>query len=354
MGLLKNTIPDRGPPTIVDLATGRQLTLPGHDGVVLGGLSAPMGARWQPRAPIGRFASGTPRPAEPRAILRGHGSFVMNVVFSPKGSYLASEAFDDTAIIWDVRTSARVFRLPGLTSTTSVLAFDPQESRLATTDRKFNINLWDVATGVIVHPLEGHTAVVTNFLFSPDGKSLASTSVDGTGRLWDVEAGVSQELRGGGYQILGVAHYSPDGRELAFVCSDLKVRIWDAGNAASEPRAVALGGITTAIAYDKSGANLAAGCVNGSVWLLDKAGKNAAARPLLDYKRLWSSSSLYLPAFSPDGALLLTASQDGTARLWDVKSQSVIREVPGRHGTLSAAKFSPDGSFSRCHRSRAR
>ncbi len=270
---------------------------------------------------------------------------MINVVFSPKGSYLASEAFDDTAIIWDVRKSREVFRLPGLTSTTSVLAFDPQESRLATTDRKFNINIWDVATGGIVQPLEGHTAVVSSFTFSPDGKTLASTSVDGTARVWDVETGMAQELRGQGYVISGITRFSPDGRELAVVCSDLKVRIWEVGGGASEPRTVASGGVATAIAYDKSGANLAAGCTNGSVWLLDKAGKNAAARPLLDDKRLWSSSSILLPAFSPDGELLLASAQDGTARLWDVKSQEVIRELPGTDGALVAARFSRDGQL---------
>ncbi len=43
MGLLKNSVQDRGLPTIVELATGRQLTLAGHDGVVFGAAFSPLG-----------------------------------------------------------------------------------------------------------------------------------------------------------------------------------------------------------------------------------------------------------------------------------------------------------------------
>ncbi|ANP47554.1 TIR domain-containing protein [Candidatus Viadribacter manganicus] len=47
--------------------------------------------------------------------------------------------------------------------------------------------------------------------------------------------------------------------------------------------------------------------------------------------------------FSPDGALMLTVSDDNTARVWDVASRRVI--AGWRHGfRLRVAAFSPDGS----------
>ncbi len=49
--------------------------------------------------------------------------------------------------------------------------------------------------------------------------------------------------------------------------------------------------------------------------------------------------------FSPDGSKLLTGSDDGVARLWDVSTGQLIKAMVGHTGNISAAAFSPDGSL---------
>src|SRR5262249_40693457 len=46
--------------------------------------------------------------------------------------------------------------------------------------------------------------------------------------------------------------------------------------------------------------------------------------------------------FSPDGQTILTASDDRTARLWDVKTGEVIRQFIGHTAFINSAVFSPD------------
>ena len=48
-------------------------------------------------------------------------------------------------------------------------------------------------------------------------------------------------------------------------------------------------------------------------------------------------------AFSPDGARIVTGSQDGTARVWDAESG---RQIAVLHdgGLVKTVAFSPDGS----------
>jgi WD40 repeat protein len=50
-------------------------------------------------------------------------------------------------------------------------------------------------------------------------------------------------------------------------------------------------------------------------------------------------------AFSPDGALLATASRDGTARLWDPTTGQHCTTLRGHTDLVSGVAFSPDGAL---------
>ena len=49
-------------------------------------------------------------------------------------------------------------------------------------------------------------------------------------------------------------------------------------------------------------------------------------------------------AFSPDGAKVVTASDDRTARLWDAASSEPLATLQGHEDAVSSAAFSPDGA----------
>jgi sugar lactone lactonase YvrE len=50
-------------------------------------------------------------------------------------------------------------------------------------------------------------------------------------------------------------------------------------------------------------------------------------------------------AFSPDGTLLATSGTDGMARLWDVATGHTVRVLTGHTGHVFGVAFSPDGSL---------
>ena len=49
-------------------------------------------------------------------------------------------------------------------------------------------------------------------------------------------------------------------------------------------------------------------------------------------------------AWSPDGSRIVTASQDGTARIWNAKSGAPLAVLKGHTGSVNSAAWSPDGT----------
>jgi len=124
---------------------------------------------------------------KPLLSLAGHADVVEAVAYSPDGKRLATASRDGTARVWDAATGQPLFILAGHTTSVVSVAFSPDSSRIATGSMDNTAKLWDANTGQLLQNLPGHTAGVTSVAFSPDGTRLAVTSLDGTTRLYELK-----------------------------------------------------------------------------------------------------------------------------------------------------------------------
>ncbi len=155
------------------------------------------------------------------------------------------------------------------------VSFSPDGLTLASGGNDRYVRIWDIETGRLLRSLRGHTQVVREVKYSPDGLLLASASEDRTIRLWNPQTGEHLRLLFTRYDhaVCNIS-FSPDGLMLARAGHNKDIKIWE---------------VTT------------------GTELMTLLGKD-------QYDHNWSVCA----AFSPDGIHLVTGSDVGKIKLYEV------------------------------------
>jgi WD40 repeat protein len=292
-----------------------------------------------------------------RFTLRGHGSSVVAVKFSPDGKRVVTGSTDHTARLWDASSGREIVSLATRSSTSSSarpqrgrpayprgVAFSPDGTRVASAADNDKIRIWNSASGTEVLAIEGHSAPVTSLAFASDGKRIASASDDRTARIWDADTGqVLLTIRMPQQFINGIPvaseafeslSFSPDGTKLATTTREGTVKIWDAFN--GRELLTIKGSHATSIAYSPDGKRLAGIDVrNIRIW--DPTdGHEILVIP-------GHANAETAVVFSPDGKRLATAGADSTASVWDAVTKEELLRLRGHTLAVTDLAFSPDG-----------
>ena len=337
---------------------------------------------------------------------------VLALAFSPDGTRLASGSMDKTARLWDTTKPDESVTLQKHTGWTNVLAFSPDGKLLASGSTDKTVQLWDASTGEPLTTFTGHIHGITALAFSPDGTTLVSGSADGTLRFWRTDTGTPSIDRITGHtQWVKAATFLADSSTLVSVAFNGEITFWDLK--LSQKSTVHTAGhrdLLSSLAFSPDGTKFASVGADGSVifesaaghpfstWrsdhlvrLTDVSTGNELATlqfrsgiehltflpdgktvvfaglgeirlwqtetgdersiPLVD----WEADITNIPhltafAFSPDGATLVSGSDQGVIQTWNVATGEALEVIakPTEHenlGRISALRFSPDGTL---------
>jgi len=127
--------------------------------------------------------------------LEGHEDTVTGVRLSPDGSYLLTNAMDNTVRIWDVRPFVKGHRnikiFQGIQhnyeKTLLRCAWSPDGSKISAGSADRFVYIWDTASRRILYKLPGHRGSVNEVDFHPKEPIVASCSNDQTIYLGEIK-----------------------------------------------------------------------------------------------------------------------------------------------------------------------
>ncbi|MER9018977.1 hypothetical protein [Mesorhizobium sp. M0898] len=273
--------------------------------------------------------------------LRGHTGAVLDLSFTPDGNWLVSGSSDRTARIWRVQTASRAAALQAHEGPAiHVLARGGGWALSAGTEDK-TIHVWSGPPWKLVRSVVAGSPP-SALAISADGRHAFIGTRTGDILQW-ATSGTTSTFISRDNGVISSITISPDQKTLAAIGVNAKLQICRIGETTSSCEAVEqLQGWGYSVASSEYGHLIGASSgVEGSSGeaLVRDTGASKSAIFQGHTERVSSIRFDHL------GQRAVTASWDGTARIWDLGlAREVVRLVEPK-GRLSTAGFSPDGEW---------
>merc|ERR1719223_1475205 len=216
--------------------------------------------------------------------------------FEGKTVRLASGSADARVHLWDLTESQPLSVLEGHEDRINRVVFHPMGEHIVTTSHDNSWRLWDIATSSELLLQEGHSRPTYAASMHPDGSMVCTSDLGGIVRVWDLRSGKCvMPLAGHGKQVLSV-DFHPKGVQLATAADDHSVRIWDLRRRRCVHNLLAHNKLISEVSFDKG-----------------------------------------------EGRLMLSASYDGTVKIWSTTDWRVVKVLVGHEGRVMGADHMPAG-----------
>jgi WD40 repeat protein len=281
---------------------------------------------------------------------------------SRNGLYLAVWEKGPQVRLWDLIANRACAIQIGARALGGDLTISPDGRTLAALKNDLQVSeltTWDLETGKAGWSLKAAAGTLEHAEYSPDGGTLASGGQDGSVRVWGAADGKEKWASRGLTYPVGSLALSSDGRVLAAAGAKetpdgpvgWEVRVWDTASAKERATFRGKSGVVQALAVSPDGSLLAAAGserVRGRAVAVIRLWDLATGQEL---PRLWGRSSAYCSvAFTRDGKGIAAGSEiagriaPGDVDLWDAPTGQLRASLRGHPDRVTFVAFTPDGN----------
>jgi eukaryotic-like serine/threonine-protein kinase len=292
---------------------------------------APPGDRLLVAAAGGKLRIWRPDHEDPPVELEGHEREITSMAWSLDGRHVAAGSLDATCRIWTADGTPKA-KFPVAGPVTSVV-FSPGSTHVLVGSEAQSAELWRL-DGQLEQTYRGHVGKIRGATFSGDGRFVLTASNDATARMFTLDGRQLAVLRGHEDGVTTAA-FSRDSREILTASQDGTARIWDRDVEGFEVLSGHRNDVVCC-AFSPTDDRIATGGASSDGRALVWDGSGVPTE--IDRR----STTVSAVAFSPDGSSLLTASEDGEIRVFDLASRERLwaREMGSK---VFAACFFRDG-----------
>jgi len=279
--------------------------------------------------------------------LKGHRKGIKALAISPDGKIVVSGGFDTVIRLWDLETGKCLKVLSGHTAPIRTICFSPDGDLLVSGDNEQTVKFWDVQSRECLQTWQGYVNWIWSIAMSPDGQYMASGHLDRQVRIWEIETGKCVKTLPGHRAWIWAVAFSPDGKWLASSSEDETIRICHARTGklwkVLVPDTDEFYGIVGAIAWSPDSQRMACSFQAKQVQLWNFSTNQWNALP---GEVTWSWSLAFNPAAQfQNYPILAGADHDGTIKIWELQTLTLMRILKGHENKVEAIAFSPDGKY---------
>jgi WD40 repeat protein len=273
-------------------------------------------------------------------ILMGHTGEIRDIAFSPDGKTIASASNDNTAKIWQRDSGKLLHTLEDHSAPIVGIGFHPNGQIIATGSWDGKIKIWNLE-GTLLKTINIEKKRIWDIVFSPDGNTIASASEQNVVKLSRLESPLWKVLRSHKDPIIDVA-FSPKGKTIATASDDSAIKFWDQNGSLlstfKSKQDSVLG-----IAWSSDASKLVSGHWNGSINFLEVKDLDKPKVRLIKTVH-GHKVGVWRVVVSPNGKLIASASEDGTAKLWNWNG-TLLSSFIGHKDVIRAVAFSTDSKM---------